>query len=192
MANFILKPTAGTGNQLVLQNQAGNAIITTGNNATDSIFPAGHILQVQTSISGALFQTTTAIPEDDTIPQNTEGGEFCTIAFTPRSATSTILIDARMSSGKSGSGGEFTHVIAIFKDSVADAIAVGYTHVTAGQCAHCTCFHTESAGSTSARTYKMRVGSEGGDTLNVNAVGGTARVYGGVSRSGMVITEIAG
>lgn len=29
MANFILKPTAGTGNQLILQNQAGNAVLTT-------------------------------------------------------------------------------------------------------------------------------------------------------------------
>ena len=182
-------------NEKTVFTQSGSAEPVMGSTVTipsGVVFPTGHILQVQHNISGATFQAATAIPEDDTIPQNTEGGEFCTIAFTPKSATSTILIDARMSSGKSGAGGEFTHVIAIFKDSVADAIAVGFTHVTAGHCAHCTCFHTESAGSITARTYKMRVGSEGGATLNVNVVGGTTRVYGGVSRSGMTITEIAG
>jgi len=43
MADLIIKPSAGS---LILQNQAGNAILTTGNSATDSIFPAGHIINV--------------------------------------------------------------------------------------------------------------------------------------------------
>ena len=97
-----------------------------------------------------------------------------------------------MSSGKSGAGGEFTHVLAIFKDSGTDAIACSFSRVTAGHSSHCTCFHTEAAGSTTTRTYKMRVGSEGGSGINVNVVGGLTRVYGGAARSGMVIMEIAG
>ena len=89
-------------------------------------------------------------------------------------------------------GGEYTAVIALFKDSGTDAIAVGYNHVTAGESVHVTCLHTESAGSTTARTYKMRVGCEEAAAINVNCISGTTRVYGGASSSGMTIYEIAG
>tara|TARA_R110000737_G_scaffold314871_1_gene324738 strand:+ start:307 stop:855 length:549 start_codon:yes stop_codon:yes gene_type:complete len=50
MADLIIKPTSGTGNKLILQNQAGNAILTTGNIATDTILApvAGHVIKITT------------------------------------------------------------------------------------------------------------------------------------------------
>jgi hypothetical protein len=46
MADLIIKPSVGTDNKLIIQNQAGNAILTTGNSATDTILApvAGHTL----------------------------------------------------------------------------------------------------------------------------------------------------
>jgi hypothetical protein len=60
MADLIIKPTSGTGNKLILQNQAGNAILTTGNIATDTIFPAGMILQVVPFTSATATNVTSA------------------------------------------------------------------------------------------------------------------------------------
>ena len=60
MADLIIKPTSGTGNKLILQNQAGNAILTTGNSATDSIFPAGHTLQTRFNSNSTAASATTS------------------------------------------------------------------------------------------------------------------------------------
>ena len=53
----------------------------------------GKVVQIVNVQDGAVATTTTAIPLDDTIPQNTEGGEFMTLAITPTSATSKLRID---------------------------------------------------------------------------------------------------
>ena len=62
MADLIIKPTSGTGNKLILQNQAGNAILTTGNSATDTILaPAvGSVQNFTTNISSAVTVTDTS------------------------------------------------------------------------------------------------------------------------------------
>ena len=48
----------------------------------------GQVLQVVNYQTGALASGTTTMPTDNTIPQNTEGTEFMTLAITPRSASS--------------------------------------------------------------------------------------------------------
>ena len=51
MTDFTIKPAAGSGNKLILKDQAGNALITSGDNSAGTVmasdmFPAGHIIQV--------------------------------------------------------------------------------------------------------------------------------------------------
>ena len=59
-------------------------------------FPAGHVIQYAYNQTGAVATGTTNFPEDDTIPQITEGDEFLTQAITPKSASSTISIEVHI------------------------------------------------------------------------------------------------
>tara|TARA_R110002167_G_scaffold43642_4_gene131760 strand:+ start:41 stop:604 length:564 start_codon:yes stop_codon:yes gene_type:complete len=55
MADLIIKPSVGTDNKLIIQNQAGNAVLTTDNSGVtltnanlanaNNVYPAGHTLQ---------------------------------------------------------------------------------------------------------------------------------------------------
>ena len=105
--------TSGTSAPITLSGDAA----TLGSGVT---FPAGHVIQHAYNQTGAVATGTTNFPEDDTIPQITEGDEFLTQAITPKSASSTISIEVHIFYSQSTgtrSG------CALFKDSGADALA---------------------------------------------------------------------
>jgi hypothetical protein len=80
--------------------------------------------------------------------------------------------------------------VALFQDSTADALAVGfsfYSDPTVGVAIGFT--HYMTAGTTSATTFKVRAGGHSAGTTTFNGQGG-ARKYGGVSASSITITEI--
>ena len=83
----------------------------------DTIAKARQIVATQT---GAVATGTTTFPEDDTIPQNTEGDEYMTLAITPKSSTSRLMITAQVF-GSVSSGTRWG--IGLFKDSTADALS---------------------------------------------------------------------
>jgi hypothetical protein len=141
------------------------------------------IVNVQT---GAVATGATAIPDDDTIPQNTEGVEYMTLAITPTSATSKLRIDVTVE----GSNSNASRVAyALFQDSTADALAVVSTYQkgNAQNPTPATFSHTMTSGTTSATTFKVRVGGTFA-TFTFNGTGG-ARKYGGVAASSITITE---
>lgn len=129
----------------------------------------------------------TAMPNDDTIPQITEGTEMFTQAITPTSAINRLLIDAQLV----GSIGAQSEVCAaLFQDSTANAL-----------CATVDWFDTAShtgvhrlvywmvAGTISSTTFRVRVGNGAGNQYYLNS-GGSTRIFGGVCRSGMEIVEV--
>lgn len=150
----------------------------------------GKVLQQVYYESSALFTTTAPIPFDDTIPQNTEGAEWATLAITPKRADSMLLIEVALTGYSYGGGNVLT--AALFRDSDAGAIAAagGAGPGTASQA--CVVLRKRvSSGSTVARTYKVRVGSENSSsTATVNGAGGTRR-WGGAAASSITITEYA-
>ena len=76
----------------------------------------GKVLQSVNVLSGALITATSNLfPEDDTIPQNTEGDEVMTLAITPVSATSKLHIFVNAFGSHSASPRQG---IALFVDSV--------------------------------------------------------------------------
>lgn len=148
---------------------------------------AGKILQVVSTFSSAVQTGTTAIPADDTIPQNTEGDQFFSLAITPQASNSTLLFIGSVALGTSNSS---ALVAAMFVDSTADAIGVWTTYVgTTGFANSMPILMSVSAASTNARTYKLRCGSSIG-TTTLNGWGG-ARKFGGVYQSGFAIIEVA-
>ena len=144
--------------------------------------------QIVTTQTGAVATTTTIFPEDDTIPQNNEGGEFMTLAITPKSSTSKLLITAQVFSSVS-TGTRWG--IALFKDSTANALSFASTHVTdATSMSSCYIEHSLISGSTSEQTFKIRAGSvQTAATLTFNGQAGN-RKFGGVVLSSIHITEI--
>jgi hypothetical protein len=146
------------------------------------------VQQVVSTITGAVATGTTVIPFDDTIPQNTEGDQYMTLAITPKSATSKLVINVVWCG--SHNGGATTLIVALFQDSTANALAV--TDNTIGNTNYLTTIplnYTMTSGTTSATTFKVRVGGNAAGTTTFNGQNG-ARSFGGVMASSIVITEI--
>ena len=149
---------------------------------------AGSILQVVNYQFGTIVTTTTQIPLDNTIPQNTEGGEFASLAITPTSATSKLFIQLNYFYAASAAAHVST---AIFQDSTANAIAAQTTYLSVGgenQQAAINYFMT--SGTTSSTTFKARIGANNSNTITVNG-NTSAALFGGVGLSSMTIMEIA-
>lgn len=148
----------------------------------------GVVVQVVNTQTGAVATGTTTIPLDDSIPQNTEGDEYMTLAITPTSATNKLRIDA-VFYGTSDTG--FRNlIVALFQDTTASALAVGFNTIEIGTFVYPIMFtHYMTAGTTSATTFKVRAGTDGAGTTTFNGTGG-ARKFGGVLASSITITEI--
>lgn len=148
---------------------------------------SGDVVQVVYAENVAMSTTTTLIPNDDTIPQITEGYEVVTATITPKSAANNIKIEALINVSPSVSGGI---AIAFFQDAIANALAAGFTACYAGTTPmQVLLTKVVSAGSTTARTYRTRVGMVGAGTLTVNGAA-AARYFGGVMVSSMTLTEL--
>lgn len=145
------------------------------------------IAQIQSTQTGAVATGTTIIPQDDTIPQITEGDEYMTVAITPTSAGSTLEVDVSIMTTNS----VLTwNIAALFRDSTANALAsamvFGAGATTGG---FITFRHRVSAGSTSATTFRVRAGGSAAGTTTFNGVSG-GRQLGGVMASSITVTEV--
>ena len=149
---------------------------------------AGAIVQVVNTQTGAVATGTTVIPQDDTIPQNTEGDEYMTLAVTPTNANNIleINIEAYMSPSTPG-----WMIMALFQDSTAGALAVGGGYMGTGtEAVHRTFTYRMVAGTVSATTFKFRAGLDLAGTTSFNGKS-TARHFGGVLTSSINVKEIA-
>lgn len=157
-----------------------------GSALTSSALPAGTVVQVVNTQTGAVATGTTTIPVDDTIPQNTEGVEFMTLAVTPTSASNKLMIEVVAMIQCGGNG---VNTGALFQDSTANAIAA--INWGTGVTEHSTCVlrHYMTAGTTSPTTFKFRAGNSNAGTTTFNG-GSSSREYGGVAASSITITEI--
>jgi len=153
---------------------------------TDGNF--GLTRQFVSTQDSAVATGTTTFPEDDTIPQNTEGDEYMTLSITPKSATSKLLITAQVF-GSVSTGTRWG--IGLFKDSDADALSFASAFVKdATSMSTCYIEHSLTSGSTSAQTFKIRAGSiQTAATFTFNGQSG-ARRFGGTILSSIHINEI--
>lgn len=147
----------------------------------------GDVVQVVSTQTGAVATGTTVLPHDDTIPQNTEGDEYMTLAITPKSATNKLLIEVIFQGTMTANG---PVSVALFQDSTANALAAAASHPGSASIAQTIpLVHYMTAGTTSATTFKVRAGASGAATTTFNGTSG-ARKFGGVAASSITITEI--
>ena len=153
----------------------------------------GGIIQIVHKDYRDFFSTSDLIPLDDTIPQNTEGAEVFTQAITPKFNTSKILITVVLN--LSNSNASNLHTAAIFRDSVANSIAAGWAKCvgTNAPSSPMVINFLDSPATTSAVTYKVRIGYSAGSSSVVQVNGGSGTRYlGGSLASGMTLMEISG
>lgn len=166
---------------------AGSKLASSGIDNTQ--LALGVPVQMVSVSSSAMATGTTTVPLDDTIPQNTEGTEFLTLAITPKSATNALVIEV---TGLFTIGTADRFVIGgLFQDSTADALAatIGYNDpASTTRSLVVPLRHSMVAGTTSATTFKLRAGPNAAATVTFNGRGG-ARTLGATTKSVMTITE---
>jgi len=137
--------------------------------------------------TGALVTCSTTMPNDNSIPINTEGTQVLSLSITPRSATSTLVIDFSSVATLAGgaSGGPST---ALFQDSNANALAARCIQATSYLSKEIIFRHIMVSGTTSSTTFYIRVGANSG-TLYINGSTAGARLDGGVSNTILIISE---
>lgn len=171
-----------------LNNTATNFLDMTGSQRALawSDFPNGTVVQVIPSLASAVATGSTAIPNDDTIPQNTEGVEFMTATITPKATTNILVIQVKAmlacAAVKLVSG-------ALFQDSTANAIAAAMTTAYLVGAPNTLVFsYSMAAGTTSATTFKFRAGAEDASVVTFNGIAG-GRKFGAIAKSSIVIYE---
>lgn len=169
---------------------SGKVLTATGATTATWQTPAtGKIAQVIFTSDGTSKSTTSAIPLDNTIPQSGEGAAYTELdtTITPTNASSTLLIRVNLPISASTASAA---AAALFRDSGADALRTGWTSIGgAGNLSSITIETSVAASSTSATTFKIRFGSIGPGTININTSNGTA-YFNGTIKATMTITEI--
>lgn len=148
---------------------------------------SGDMVQMVNTQTGAVNTGTTVMPFDNTIPQNTEGDEYMTLAITPTSATNKLLIEVEAFVGSTASQ---RMSVALFQDSTASALAAtSEFHPNVNTMEAVSLRHYMTTGTTSSTTFKVRIGGDGAGTTTFNGVS-AGRIFGGVCASSITITEI--
>lgn len=145
------------------------------------------VLQVVQSETTASTGITATIPIDNTIPQNTEGTELLTVTITPKASNSKIRLRAVVQGGNSTSA---YNAGAVFKDSDANAIGVGFNGNGGGVGTPLVIDFMVNATDTTARTYKLRVGTQAG-TWTINGNAGVGALFNGTCKTTFTAEEIA-
>jgi hypothetical protein len=146
----------------------------------------GKVVQVVNVTDGAVATGTTTLPHDDTIPQNTEGDEYITLAVTPTNSSNKLLIECVLEFGSSAAG---ALTAALFQDSTAGALAVNNASGSANAVYNIKMSHYMTAGTTSSTTFKVRIGNVNAGTTTFNGIA-SGRRFGGAISSSITITEI--
>ena len=162
-------------------------VFTTDGSGTVSWQPSDdNLIQMVTVTTGSAILINSSIPDDNTIPQKTEGVEVLTLAITPKSATNILYIefDTWMSFNSGNSYAE----CALFQDATTNGIAYAYAAYSSAEDDYLTMRHIMAAGTTSATTFKARVGLAA-NTGYVNALPDGTQIFGGVSGTILTIRE---
>ncbi len=153
-----------------------------------SLHPSGALIQCVATSDAAVTTVSASIPLDDTIPQSSEGTQILTQAITPGNTSNVLEIEAFIPVGIGSSS--TIQSIALFQDSTANALAA--TAVSCGVNDSNIMLHLVyrmAAGTTSATTFKIRIGTSGGN-IYVNGVTAGTRLFGGVSAARLIIREL--
>jgi hypothetical protein len=147
----------------------------------------GDRVQILKTSTGAVATGTTVMPEDDTIPQITEGDEYMTVTLTPASIINILEMHIL---GMFACSVARRLISAIFQDTTAGALAVFSEEVNVGD--NLTTIKAQfirRADTVSSTVFRFRVGPHAAATLTLNGAA-AARYFGGQAYSSFTVEEI--
>ena len=182
----------GAGEKVLAEGQlcylSSTNVVQQYNGASWTSVGSQNLVQIVNSQTGASSTGTTRLPFDNTIPQITEGTQFLSLAITPTSATNALVITVNINAAVNAVD---VIGVALFQDSTANALAAtGEYGSTANGLVNSQIIYKMTSGTTSATTFRVRLGPDGANTLTFNGSGGTG-LYGGVCISSITIVEYA-
>lgn len=134
----------------------------------------GSIIQRVYSEVTSSSSTAAVIPLDTSRPQSGEGAQLITATVTPTSAASRLRIRANLPTlSKSTTG---TVIVALFQDATANALAATALSLVSGNYGPIQLFLEMDAGTTSATTFKIRIGCNTGSVAWNDAFGASSVV----------------
>lgn len=148
----------------------------------------GGYVQSVTTQTTTYTNVTATIPYDDTIPQNTEGTEIMSVSITPTSATNNLIILASVT-GSHSNALTTVMITSLFQDTTANALATVAISTDLSYWDNACLQYQMVAGTTSATTFKIRVGCNL-NGFEVNGQGGS-RKFGGASVCALTVMEIS-
>lgn len=152
----------------------------------DNVPNPGDTIQSVQHKTAAVTTGATAIPVDNTIPQNTEGNQYLTKSITPSSATNVLKIYGIINLATNTS----ILSMAIFQDSTADAIYANGVPINAlNTMMACPFLHKMLAATSISTTFNVRAGQSTANTTTFNGAAG-AGIFGGVQYSYLIINEL--
>lgn len=152
-----------------------------------SVFP-GTVVQTVRSTINTPQTISSVIPGDNTKPQQTEGVEVITVTITPTNVNNKLRVRGVIPMTKQGTD---WLVAALFRDGGADAIGVGVVWQDAvGSWFDVIVDNEVIAGALTPTTFKVRVGSFSGATVELFQYAGTP-YFGGLWIASLTVDEIA-
>lgn len=146
------------------------------------------LIQQDSASTATYSDNTDPIPYDDTIPQlSSEGTSLLSLAVTPLSASSTIIIRAVIPCDVATAT---KAMAALYVDSTENAVAIAFSKPTGGGGGDMLELYYEVASaSTTARTYKLYVGPDTTGNMYVNG-SSSNRIGAGISKAYLTMQEI--
>jgi hypothetical protein len=152
---------------------------------------ASELVQIVNTQTGTVASGATQLPFDSTIPQNTEGDEYMTLAITPANALNILRIEALGFFSVPTTNVQLS--MALFQDATANALAVSTYAVGtggAGKIFGVYISHRMVAGTASATTFKIRAGMNSAGTTTFNGISAAGPYFNNLLTSMITITEV--
>lgn len=146
----------------------------------------GEVIGRWTSIDGTTATGATTTPLDDTIPQNTEGNQFMSLAVTLNSLANLVKATHR-AIYTSASAVYIT--AAIHENAVANAKGAGVSSTAGANQPFQVSVDFVGLAATTTPTYTVRAGGSGASTVRFNGYNG-AQVFGGAANGILEVWEI--
>ena len=149
----------------------------------------GEVVQTVRTDTGTSATGTTTIPQDNTIPQITEGDQYMTQAITPTATPNLLSVSVQAFVGNSAN---VLEVGSLFQDATANALKTSFTNPEGTNgVSGLDLTYMAGALTTSSTTFRFRAGGTGAGTTTFNGVSGS-QLFGGTSNSYIQVQEIMG
>ena len=160
-----------------------------GNGAGLTGITAGKLLRKTSYTIARQSISPSSFPEDDTIPQITEGTQFFSQAYTPSTANCDLVITAHCSL-REHSNVSNMHVMALFINDSTDALRVISGYTSGGGTVHgdnFTLVHKMPSWGASAKTFSLR--AHEANAINYAAYGYAQQWWGATTHASLFIIE---